>query len=278
MTTLLSWVSYSDTGEAPHLPRAVYLVSDSRITWGSPDRRWEAGRQVFAPAREPHLFGFCGDVVLPALILGQIISAIDAKVLFDGATAPAERHEIVFNAVERGVSRAIATPTMDFTIHHLARERVWPDTSFRGWNIVYDTKSRACTSVEVSIPDATEVIASFGSGHVAAKAHRGRWQGSEAAGRSRAIFSAFCDSVRSGDDPLSGGPPQLAALYTKGAPAQIGLYLEGRRVINGLEVNATASLRNSEWRNELGQSVDPLTGERAAGARRFARPRKLAGS
>ena len=72
MTTLQSWVSYSDTGEKPHLPRAVYIASDSRITWGAAHRRWEAGRKVFAAKEYPHLFGYCGDVILPALLIGQI--------------------------------------------------------------------------------------------------------------------------------------------------------------------------------------------------------------
>lgn len=96
MTTLISWVSYSDTGEAPHLPRGVCLVSDSKITWGSADKCWEAGRKTFATRTEPHVFGFCGVVVLPASILGQIVSAIDAEILFEPIATAEERQALIF--------------------------------------------------------------------------------------------------------------------------------------------------------------------------------------
>jgi hypothetical protein len=233
---------------------------------------------VFAPVAEPHLFGFCGDVVLPALLLGQIVSAIDAGVLFDSAASASDRHNAVSKAVERGVASAIATPTIDFTIHHLFRERAWPDTSFRAWNIFFDTKKRNCTSREVLIPTSTEVIGSFGSGATSAKAHQELWQKSDAAGRSRAILASFCDSITSGDDPLSGGPPQLAALYTKGAPAPIGMCINEGRFINGLKVDAMPTLNNINWRNNLGEEVDPMSRKVVQGARRFARPKKLAKS
>jgi hypothetical protein len=57
MTTLIAWVAFTDTGEHPELPRAVYMASDSRITWGSSGRRWDAGRKLFSPHEQPHLFG-----------------------------------------------------------------------------------------------------------------------------------------------------------------------------------------------------------------------------
>lgn len=277
MTTLQSWISFSDTGERSDLPRAVYLASDSRITWGQSDRRWEAGRKVFAPNFQPHLFGFCGDVVLPALIIGQVVSAIDAGVLFSAGASGNDRHEAVLRAVERGVGSAIMTPTMDFTIHHLYRERIWPETYFRAWSIFYSAGQKSCKSQEVVMPGRTRVVGAYGSGRTSAEVHHDLWQTTESAGRSRAILSSFCDSIRSGKDPLSGGPPQLAALYSKGAPVQIGMYMDGRRYLNGLELEVGPNLAGAEWRDGLGQAVDPQTGGVIAGARRFGRPIKLTG-
>jgi hypothetical protein len=276
MTTLQSWIAYSDTGERPDLPRALYLASDSRITWGSADRRWEAGRKVFATNVEPHLFGFCGDVVLPALIVGQIVSAIDSGILFGAEASPDERHRAVLRALERGVASAVSTPTLDFTIHHVQREREWPETRFRAWSIFYDASHRLCSSREIEVPAAaTSVVGAYGSGRQAAQAHYDRWKNSDAAGRSRAILASFCDSIASGDDPLSGGVPQLAALYASGPPVQVGMFIGGRRYINGLEVELGPELTNAEWRDCLGQVIDPQTGAAAHGARRFARPSKL---
>ncbi len=276
MTTLQSWISYSDTGEDSHLPRAVYLASDSRITWGTADRRWENGRKVFAPLMEPHLFGYSGDVVLPALILTQVVSAMDARVLFDAGATAADRHEAVFRLIRRAVAGAVETPTLHFTVHHLLRESDWPNTTFRAWNISFDAEKRTCASTAVPIPSTTEVVTSLGSGSGAAKSQLSQWNASDAAGRSRAVLSSFCDAIRSGRDPLSGGPPQLAALYTSGPPVHIGMCLGERRYLYGLELDGGEKLVNVEWRDELGQVVRPTTGLTAKGARRFARPRGLA--
>jgi hypothetical protein len=275
MTTLQSWISYTDTGERPDLPRAVYLASDSRITWGTADIRWEAGRKVFAPSAEPHLFGFCGDVVLPVLLIGQIVSAIDAGIFFSSELSAHERQEAVLRAVERGIASAVMTPTTDFVIHHIYREREWPNTFFHAWTIRYNSCDHSCTSHELLIPTTTNVLGVFGSGQKSAKAHHDSWQNTEAAGRSRAILSSFCDSIRSDDDSLSGGAPQLAALYTSGPPVQIGMYIDGRLYMNGMEIEAGPALSNIRWRDCIGQEIDSQTGNVAHGARRFARPTKL---
>lgn len=275
MTTLLSWASFSDTGEAPDKPRAVYLASDSRITWNTVDHRWDSGRKVFAGITAPHLFGFAGDVVLPGLILGQVSAAIEAGILIDPLATVDEQHQAVLGAVRRGVATTVATPSVDFTIHHLMRSADWPNTEFRAWKIVYDVTERQCTSTPIAIPATTGLIASFGTGQVAAREHRVKWLLSDIGSRSRAILSAFQDAIVSGDDPLSGGAPQLAALYTRGPPVQIGLVIGERRFLNGLEVEVSPMLNAVEWRDRLGQRVDPVTGLPMPGARRFVRPGRI---
>ena len=275
MTTLQSWISYSDTGKQTQLPRAIYIVSDSRITWGSAQHRWEAGRKVFATQVEPHLFGYCGDVILPALVIGQIISAIDSGVLYPKNASAIDQHDAVLKAVQRSLDQAISTPTSDFTIHHIQRERAWPQTTFRAWSIFFHASKRTCTSRETPVPLTTGLVGTFGSGKESAAKHHAEWQLSDAAGRSRALLSSFCDSIGTGNDVLSGGPPQGAALYTKGPPVQIGMIVEGRRYLNGLEVDIAPYLSNIEWRDSLGQVVDPFTGNPMPGARRFGRPTKL---
>lgn len=272
MTSLMSWISFSDTGEAPELPRALYLASDSRITWGSSNRRWEGGRKVFASATEPHMFGYCGDVVLPALLLGQLVSAIDAGILFRSDLSSEARHLVVARAVERSVKSAVETPTADFEILHLTRALDWPSTSFRAWSIKYDAASRIVESTPLAVPSKTGVVTRVGSGRGSTKNHDERWSRSASGGTSRSYFSSFCDAIASDEDPLSGGPPQLAALYTKGAPRQIGICMDKRRFLNGLEVEADEGLNLIEWRDRLAQRVDPKTFVAVAGGRKFARP------
>ena len=275
LTTLLSWVSFSDTGESPEKPRAVYLASDSRITWDSVEHRWDSGRKVFAATTAPHLFGFAGDVVLPGLILGQVSAAIEIGILIDPLATPDEQHQAVLGAVRRGVATTVATPSLDFTIHHLMRSGDWPNTEFRAWKIAYDVTQRQGMSLPIAVPTSTALIGSFDTGQHAAREHRVKWLRSDIGSRSRAILSAFHDAIVSGDDPLSGGAPQLAALYTRGPPVQIGLVVGERRFLNGLEVEVSRMLDAVEWRDRLGQRVDPITGHPMRGARRFARPGRV---
>ena len=275
MTTLLSWVSFSDTGELPDKPRAVYLASDSRITWNTSDHRWDSGRKVFSATTAPHLFGFAGDVVIPGLILGQVSAAIEAGILIDPVATPDEQHQAVLGAVQRGVATTVAMPSLDFIIHHLMRSGDWPNTEFCAWKIVYDVTGRRCTSSPIAIPATTALIASFGTGENAAREHRIKWLRSDIGTRSRAILSAFHDAIVSGDDPLSGGAPQLSALYTRGPPIQIGLVVGERRFLNGLEVEVSPKLSAVEWRDQLGQRVNPVTGLPMPDARRFGRPGRV---
>jgi hypothetical protein len=91
MTTLIAWISYGHSG----LATAVYLASDSRITWGSQNNRWDAGRKLFTASTSPHAFGYCGDVVFPSLVLAQVASAIDQKLVFDSNALPDVKHAAI---------------------------------------------------------------------------------------------------------------------------------------------------------------------------------------
>lgn len=82
----------------------------------------------------------------------------------------------------------------------------------------------------------------------------------------------FCEAIRSGENPLSGGPPQLAALYTSGPAVQIGICIGEHRYLYGLEVDSEQNLAKVEWRDDLGQVVDPMRGLILGDARRFVRP------
>ena len=88
MTTLIGWISYD-----PRAPAALHMASDSRITWGASHRRWDAGRKLFACAASPDLFGYSGDVLYASMVLGQIVAAADAGLLFGVDGDPAARHK-----------------------------------------------------------------------------------------------------------------------------------------------------------------------------------------
>ena len=273
MTTLAAWITYSQTGEKPELPRALYMASDSRITWGSKSIRWDAGRKVFNPKEEPHIFGYCGDVVFPSLALGQIILAIDNGVLFDHHSSPAQKHESIIQLLKNSFANGLNHPARDFSILHAYRESPWPHTEFHIWQITYRTKNCEWDSQKLSIPKETGIIVSLGSGAPCAQNHREIWSDSDAGGTSRSYFSALCDAIASGGDPFSGGAPQLCALYPTPPPKSIGVIKDDRYFLHGIELQSSPLLSKIEWKDELFRDIDPKTKKVKDGARKFAKPR-----
>ncbi|OYV24576.1 MAG: hypothetical protein B7W99_01635 [Rhodospirillales bacterium 20-58-10] len=272
MTTVVAWVSYSPTGELPELPRAAYLASDSRITWGSQLRRWDAGRKIFSAVSQPHVFGYSGDVVFPSLVLGQLVSAIDQGILFGPEESHQDKNALIFESMRTSHRRRHNVVEQDFSVLHICRWREWPATAFAAWLITYKRDGGVWACQELAIPTATKLISTLGSGANSARTHAGRWNASNVGGTSRAIFSAFCDAVASNDDALSGGLPQLAGLYTEGPPRNLGFIEDGSAFLHGLQIKPGAALASIEWRDKLFQRIDPTTMLPFQGARRFARP------
>ncbi len=272
MTTLVAWISYSSTGERPELPRAIYIAADSRITWGSQAQRWDAGRKVFNPSEEPHVFGYCGDVVFPSLVLGQVITAIDKNILFETGSTPDRKHQLILELMKNSFQRRHNAPDQNFSIVHAFRQSSWPKTAFSFWHIEYEAMTQSWFSNKIPLPDKTQMLISLGAGASSAKDHVQRWEKSDAGGTSRSIFSAFCDAIDTGSNRLSGGPPQLSALYSDLPPKSLGVVKNGSFYLHGLQVPPGPKLSKIEWCDELFQRVNPKNMKRAKGARRFVRP------
>ena len=52
-----------------------YIASDSRITWGNNDI-FDYCKKVFTCKQFPEIFGYCGDVLFPSIVLSQIAEMI----------------------------------------------------------------------------------------------------------------------------------------------------------------------------------------------------------
>ena len=74
MTTLIGWVGVDQRGLS-----SAYLASDSRLS--SNGAKWDCGRKLFACKTTPDVFGYCGAVLFPSLVLGQITEIVDAGLL-----------------------------------------------------------------------------------------------------------------------------------------------------------------------------------------------------
>ena len=134
VTTLISW-----TGVDSHGPASLYLASDSRITWGTNDT-WDLGRKVFATGTAPWIMGYCGDVVFPSLLLGQLSDLIDAGLLFRPTAGFDERTDALRVAVHDGLQAYPPDQRRDFSI--VFGTRVGERTKAR-FHLIVTTWSRA---------------------------------------------------------------------------------------------------------------------------------------
>lgn len=251
---------------------AIHLASDSRITWGSANRRWDAGRKLFTSDKSAHAFGYCGDVVFPSLVLAQVVSAIDQKQIFEEDVPPIDQHAAILSVIKSSFDRRHNAPDQSFTIIHAHREKTKDDACFRLWQIDYDHGQKIWKDALLTLPSSTATIVELGSGASVTRQHGRRWSKSDVGGTSRSVFSAFCDALGSKTDPLSGGAPQLAALYTSGPACPLGVFYQGHRFLHGLPLAIHAPSSKLEWRDGLFQRVNGEDGSTLPGARRFARP------
>jgi hypothetical protein len=272
MTTLVAWVAMQSDG-----PSAVYLASDSRITWGTPDRRWDAGRKLFASRNTADIFGFCGEVLFPSQVLGQIIDLADHGLLLAPAARAENRHAAVVAMMRESHGRRDNAPDHDFSILHVAREGSVGSAEFHAWLTSYSSTRAVWEDRPIEIKSTAKGTVSrrliaLGSGASAFVEEVIRWQASSQGGTSRAVFTSFCDALAEGTDPASGGVPQLVGLYRERTGQTFGIVHNGSRYFHGLPVGPI-HYGSLEWRDDAFQRIDGTTLTLIKGAQRQVRPR-----
>lgn len=268
MTTLIAWTSHDQERFA-----ALHVASDSRISWGSSIHRWDAGRKIFATRSTPDIWAYSGDVLFPALVLSQLMSASDAGLLFDEHSTAQDRHDITMDALRSSFQRRHNAPDRTFTIMHASRDGEKAGARPRLWQTSFDHRTSRWKDEETEIDDQPHLVAVHGSGSTSLKKEARRWEQSNIGGTSRSIYSAFHAAISSGADPLSGGAPQLASIYPQGSAVTAGAVHDGRLYLHGLPINAMADSGRIEWFDALFQRIDPQTLKVRAGAARHAKPK-----
>lgn len=272
MTTLIAWVAYDQRRLA-----SFYLASDSRITWGSANRRWDAGRKLFGCKASPDIFGYAGDVVFPCLCLSQVVDALDAGILVSDSSDIQERAEQVYETIQTSFRERHNGDNRNFSIFHASRENEGPESVFHLWTIDFIASSNTWIRSKADIGDATAIVKSAGSGGRSAEQHAESWYRHLSPGKSRSIFSGFCDLLEAQQDPLSGGAPQLVGLYLKGSAKTFGIFSNGQPFLYGLPlVKRNQSTTSLEWRDRLFQRLDGKTFRLVDGGQPHARPTELA--
>lgn len=270
MTSIMGWVSYDSRALS-----AFHLISDSRITWGSKNRRWDAGRKLFACTTSPDLLGYCGDVLFPLLTLGQIVEAANSGLLLNPEDDANERHRIIVERIKDSFRHRHNAVDRFFEIFHVARDGSGMSCSFKAWKTTFNPVNPSWNDEAIAIPAITEVAFISGTGSSSVKYNKDKWFSSDIKGTSRSLFGAFCDSLLEEDDPLSGGAPQLVSIYKKGSGRSIGIVHNNKRYFHGLSLDADIGVDNIEWRDANFQITDGKTLQLAKGAQKQPRPSKI---
>ena len=271
VTTLFSWLSVDSRG-----PSSIYVVSDSRVTWGTSDRRWDCCRKVFA-TKSADIFGYCGEVLFPSLVLGQLNDLIDRSALWSTDCAVGDRHSIILRYLKTSFDRRHNTPNSDFSIIHCARDGDGMASEFRAWRIDYNAFDNrwSDTKIDVARDGKSRLLAALGTGENYLRGEIKRWNDTPQGETARAIFSAFCDALKQGKDPLSGGMPQLVSLDRRMSGKVLGFVSDDSvRYIYGLPVEALPSFGKIEWVDSMFQRVSGETLKLLSHAQRHARVEK----
>lgn len=274
MTTVLSWI-----GVDSRAPASIYLASDSRISWNN-KTKWDVGRKLFASKTMPEMFGYCGDVTFPIQILGQIVEQIDNGLLFSIEETYSSKLAKICNIVDDSFHKLPEEQQRSFEILYVTRYKSRMESEFFLAKILLNSHGKII-SENISLPNKSGLIVSSGTGNTSLKNWYNNWIGDEHKDieglnkTSRSVFSAFCDSLGSKDDPFSGGAPQLIGLYRIGSAITFGVIYDGERYINGLPIENSTLLSKVEWRNTLFERCDGQSMLILKGAQKQPRPNTI---
>lgn len=258
VTSLICWIGVDSRG-----PSSVYIASDSRVSWAGA-ATWDYGRKTFASSSSPDIFGYCGDVVFPSIVLSQYVSALDSRLQ---AGAFESRFAALEELVRVSFAALPAVAQNSFEIVHCGRDGERMGSAFHV-AILSWTKERDFERRRPTIPDRSAAIHLSGSGRGAMQNRLTAWQTTTAKDTTRVVFRGFVDALASGSDSASGGAPQLVGLYRINAGVSFGILYGGERFLHGMPVQRLAPDSGSLWHNELFERVSGVTRKVIPGAQR----------
>lgn len=263
MTSLLAWAGVDSRG-----PASLYIASDSRISWGR-SHRWDNGRKTFASSHAPYAFGYCGDVLFPSMALPIVLEQLAA-----GALSANPRS--AFGEIGAQIRQLWLTypeqEHRDFSVIMAARTSEGMRARFLLALMTFKASNGTWDIREVEMPSTSASLIVGGTGSSEIRAAEHLWQKSAHANTSRAVFSAFCESLRGAGDPMTGGGPQLVGLHRIGNARNFGVVYRGERYLSGARIHGQrAASSTTQWFNELFERVDGGRMKRLAEAQRHLR-------
>jgi hypothetical protein len=258
VTSLVAWSGVDSRGQA-----SMYFASDSRITWRSSGGVWDFGRKLFASEITADIFGYCGEVLFPSLVLGQVQSLL-AGGLFKRDADARSRHEGIRDVIKRSFSFFPNEARKEFTILHAARDGSQMRSAFHLWRLDWSSDAE-WGEVEITLAEESALVLAVGSGARVTTDWNDEW--CRRLGRtSRSVFGSFCDALDSGSDANTGGAPQLVGLYRVGYGRTFGIVHKEQRFIHGLPLDRCPDADSLEWRNTLFERCDCNTMHRSLNA------------
>jgi hypothetical protein len=158
MSSLAAWVGVDSRG-----PASVYFASDSRVTWAASDTTWDCGRKTFASPTSSDIFAYCGDVLFPSLVLGQVEGLLARGIPFSDADTAIKRHEAVKVMAEQSFSGYPGPNRNAFTILHAARDNSGMSSRFRLWRLDW-SRIAGWKDEEIELPTESVLVLAVGSG------------------------------------------------------------------------------------------------------------------
>lgn len=273
MTLLVSWI-----GIDSRAPASIYVASDSRISWDQKNK-YDFGKKVFACNEYPEIFGYCGDVLFPVMMLSQVVDSIDRRLLFREDMVCREKSQIVMQRMIDSFrcypNEVNSITSSTFEILHCSRDK---DQHFHCNKIKWDRNNheKMWSLEEKTAESFSDKLFVLGSGREEFLEKYKKYLESENGKTSRSLFQCLCHTIDDIKDAYCGGAPQLAGIYRKtdtngrlyGIISNRKRFFEGMRIDNYPKEN----LNNIEWRNELFEICDGVTMQRRKDAQRQPNP------
>ncbi|CAM1364022.1 hypothetical protein [Tenacibaculum xiamenense] len=264
MTLIISWIGVDDKKDGKEIS-SIYIASDSRYTWGSSEK-FDNGIKVFGSIKFPEIFGFCGDVLFPSIVLGQLIPQIDNGILIDELNNCKCKNEKVFKFIsssfEMYPKKILGN---SFTILHGTRF----GKKFRLFKISY-TAINGLQNQEIELPRISTKVFTGGSGSQEFNKNWLKWneERHNDYGTSRAVYHCLDQTLKNIKDKRTGGLPQIVGLYRVKNTRLFGIIERGTKYVYGKESSEDIYSTKIEWRNENFERMNPNTLKILEGAQR----------
>ncbi|MEC7783243.1 MAG: hypothetical protein VYB38_07540 [Bacteroidota bacterium] len=231
MTLIISWIAVDHKKDGKEIS-SIYIASDSRYSWGN-SGKFDNGIKVFGSAKFPEIFGFCGDVLFPSIVLGQLIPQIDNGILIDETDTCKRKNEKIYSFISSSLElypKNFLGNT--FTILHATRVK----KDFKLYKTTF-SKNEGLMNKEIGLPKISTKVFSGGSGSVEFDQNWLKWNNKKHNDfrTSRAVYHCLDQTLKTIKDKETGGLPQIVGLYRINNAQLFGIIENGIRYVYGKE-------------------------------------------